>query len=1095
MLYCLVAVLGPMSCALTVNTTLYYYTRPKTSSHDACPSSSPCYTLSEYQEMSANGSFFIYESKCPDVVMLFLPGEHILVDTFSVKGAQSLTMICDDQNSETCLVDIRGTLRITSVPDISFIRLSFTSHNLARTESGSAIQPSAFMSLSLTACEIVRFNGNFLRTERGNVTIRNTNIIHNNVTGSDGLISQVNIVIHVEFGCLNLINNTVIYNHLIRGSLIATYLTTVLIVDCIVSENVGVECRHPLLNTTLGTTTLRQQNTFTQNRHPLWLIVVGDAYFEDSVLFSSNSACGGPVTAVGISSLYFTGNTTFDNNTASIFGGAMALSSATVLHIWDNATLLLNSNTALNRGGAIFVDNNRECLFSNVILCFLDIAMDTNSTVIFRNNNAAISGDDIFGGENCSNFRNNSHIEIYHEEETLSSIASDPTQLCLCNDEGILCCPRGGTYPNEKPVQVCSLLNKAEEVFPGETVTLRLLAVAEHFGATPSGVLIFNGNAYTDVNAPLFQQQINNRRTNHLGFIKAECTNITIYPNYSERGAKIISLYPSRLCILQEPLVIEIPISPVCPPGFDISQENKACVCARRLQNRSNVFCNITEQTLQHRGNIWVGYQQNMINNSGLVIHSSPCPFDYCITGKEVVFTLNNTDRQCQHSRTGLLCGRCREGLSVVLGGSSRCQKCSNSYLALLILFSLAGIALLLLLFLLKLTVNYGTLSGLIFYANIVQANRTFLLPRGETKKVNVFTLFIAWLNLDLGIETCFFDGMDSYLKTWLQFAFPLYIWLLCFLIIVLSNRSTRITKIFGSNPIAVLATLFLLSYLKIFRTMLTIFSITILDYSNGHKNIVWLYDANVTVKTTKYLILLFAIIVVMVFLFIPYTLILLCGQWLQSYSHLKLLSWGGSQKLRALLDAYNAPYKDKHRYWTGFLLLFRIVLAIGNAFTLASDRSISNQTFAISSSILAIVLVSFVWGWFAGGLYKNRILDLLEVSFLVNIALLFHIVSHNREVGSDTSIAVYTSIGVALAIFAGILIFHVWLLVRTWSGIQTLQQYLSAKISLLGQSASDVPARNESVTNINQHRVGSFSSPWSTNGLRESLLEEEAVL
>ena len=1092
MLYCLVAVLDPTSCTPIVNTTLYYYTRPNTSSHDDCPSSNPCYTISEYEELSANGSCFIYDSKNPDVVMMFLPGEHILVNTFSVKGAQSFTMTCADQNSETCLVDIQGTLRITSVPDITFIRLSFTNHGLARKESGSAIQPSLFMSLSLTACEIVHFDGNFLRAEKGNVTIRNTSIIHNNVTGGDGLISQVSIVIHVEFGCLNLINNTVIYNHLVKSTLVATYLTTVLIVDCIVSENVGMECRHPLLNTTLGTTTLRHKNIFTQNQLFLWLIVVGDAYLEDSVLFSSNSASGGPVAAVGMSSLYFTGNTTFHNNTASIFGGAMALSSATVLHIWDNATLLLSNNTALNRGGAIFVDNNRECLFPNAVLCFLDIAMDTNSTVIFRNNNAAISGDDIFGGENCSNFRNNSHIEIYHEKESLSSIASDPRQLCLCNDEGILCCPHGGTYPNEKPVKMCSLLNKVEEVFPGETVTLRLLAAAEHFGATPSGVLLFNGNGYTDVNAPLFRQQISNKREKHIGFIRAKCTNITIYPNYSKRGTKIISLYPSKLCKLQEPLVIEIPISPVCPPGFDISQESNTCVCARQLQNPSNVFCNISEQTIQHRGNIWVGYQQNMINNSGIVIHSSPCPFDYCVTGKDVVFTLNSTDQQCQHYRTGLLCGQCREGLSVVLGGSSRCQKCSNSYLALLLPFSLAGIALLLLLFLLKFTVNYGTLSGLIFYANIVQANRTFLLPRGET---NVFTIFIAWLNLDLGIETCFFDGMDSYLKTWLQFAFPLYIWLLCFLIIFLSNRSTRVTKIFGSNPIAVLATLFLLSYLKMFRTMLIILSIAILDYSDGHKNIVWLHDANVNVRTTKYLILLSAVIAVMIFLFIPYTIILLFGQWLQSYSHIRLLSWGGNQKLRALLDPYNAPYKDKHRYWTGFLLLFRIFLAIGNAFTLASDRSISNQTFVISSSILAIVLVSFVWGWFAGGLYKNRILDLLEISFLVNIALLFHIVAHNKEVRSDTSIAVYTSIGVALAIFAGILIFHVWLVVRTWSRIQTLQQYLRAKISPSRQSADNAPARKKSDTNINQHRVKSFSSPWASNGLRESLLEEEVVL
>ena len=62
------------------------------------------------------------------------------------------------------------------------------------------------------------------------------------------------------------------------------------------------------------------------------------------------------------------------------------------------------------------------------------------------------------------------------------------------------------------------------------------------------------------------------------------------------------------------------------------------------------------------------------------------------------------------------------EGHSLVLGGT-RCKKCSNNYLALLIPFALAGVLLVILLFLLHVTVAAGTLHGLIFYANIVAAN------------------------------------------------------------------------------------------------------------------------------------------------------------------------------------------------------------------------------------------------------------------------------------------------------------------------------------------------------------------------------------
>ena len=35
---------------------------------------------------------------------------------------------------------------------------------------------------------------------------------------------------------------------------------------------------------------------------------------------------------------------------------------------------------------------------------------------------------------------------------------------------------------------------------------------------------------------------------------------------------------------------------------------------------------------------------------------------------------------------------------------------------------------------------------------------------------------FISLANLDLGIQTCFYNGMDDYAKMWLQLAFPFYL-------------------------------------------------------------------------------------------------------------------------------------------------------------------------------------------------------------------------------------------------------------------------------------------------------------------------------
>ena len=108
-----------------------------------------------------------------------------------------------------------------------------------------------------------------------------------------------------------------------------------------------------------------------------------------------------------------------------------------------------------------------------------------------------------------------------------------------------------------------------------------------------------------------------------------------------------------------------------------------------------------------------------------------------------------------------------------------------------------------------------GTVNSLIFCANVIQANRSLFLPPGET---NILTVFITWLYLNLGIETCFYDGMNAYVFTWLQFLFLFYVWFLIALIIVVSRYSDKTAGILGNNPVAVLATLVLLSYSKLLR-------------------------------------------------------------------------------------------------------------------------------------------------------------------------------------------------------------------------------------------------------------------------------------
>ena len=177
----------------------------------------------------------------------------------------------------------------------------------------------------------------------------------------------------------------------------------------------------------------------------------------------------------------------------------------------------------------------------------------------------------------------------------------------------------------------------------------------------------------------------------------------------------------------------------------------------------------------------------------------------------------------CQFQHSGILCGSCKRGLSIVFG-TSKCKKCSSNYSALVLVFILAGLVLVLTLIYLDLTVADGTLNALILYANIVRIHCAIIFPPGHT---NIVAVLLAWLNLDLGIEVCFYNGFDAHTRTWLQYIFPVYVWIIILLIITLGWHFTIVARIVGSNSIPVLATLLLMSYAKLQRTILDSLSFT----------------------------------------------------------------------------------------------------------------------------------------------------------------------------------------------------------------------------------------------------------------------------
>lgn len=407
-----------------------------------------------------------------------------------------------------------------------------------------------------------------------------------------------------------------------------------------------------------------------------------------------------------------------------------------------------------------------------------------------------------------------------------------------------------------------------------------------------------------------------------------------------------------------------------CPLGFAMNPALSSCVCHPLLE-KYPVTCNIANLTVSITQDMWIGYIPG-----GVLAIQSQCPLGYCSQGKEI--NVLNFDSQCNFNRSSVLCGRCGGNLSMTLG-TYQCKKSSNNYLLLVIPFAIMGVLLVIALVMLDITVSTGALNGIILYVNIVRIKDS-LFFQSDDGFSRLLSLLIAWINLDLGITTCFYDGMNSIAKTWLQFVFPTYIFALVgsiVLAIILGRHSSRMSRLCRVNTFPALATLILLSYSKILRTIITIFSFVQLDTTNGSLpgSLVWQYYGNIEYLGEEHLpLFVFGLAVTFTFV-IPFPWLHHCCS---LGPHMKYFFW--VNKLKVFFDSYQAPHKDRYRCWPGFFKFIRLPLFM--VFTASNSHSV--KLFAIVDfSLLYLCLVG------ALSIYKNWIILVLEMFFVANLGIL----------------------------------------------------------------------------------------------------------
>ena len=328
-------------------------------------------------------------------------------------------------------------------------------------------------------------------------------------------------------------------------------------------------------------------------------------------------------------------------------------------------------------------------------------------------------------------------FNIYHIAKTITRkhvkglISSNPVQLCFCDvdNEDYDCTDQ---WPR--------IFIKRGESFSVGAITVDQVENPVN-GTVVASILTKS----TSLNVDQTQQVTN-----------GVCT-MLIYNIFSTLPNASFELFPAGPCdnIGISRKMLNVTFLPCeCPSGLQPAPIDNECRCicdytvqayvtSCQLHSDSITVVRVTES-------FWIDY--GTADNNMTAFLTQMCPYDYCIK-RPVNLSINlplNVDKQCAYNRTGIMCGKCEEGLSLVFG-SSRCVQCSNNYLALLIAFAFAGVALVVFILILNTTVAVGTIHGLILYANLVGANSSVFLPAGT-----VLRFFVFWVNLDLGIETCF---------------------------------------------------------------------------------------------------------------------------------------------------------------------------------------------------------------------------------------------------------------------------------------------------------------------------------------------------
>ena len=697
-------------------------------------------------------------------------------------------------------------------------------------------------------------------------------------------------------------------------------------------------------------------------------------------------------------------------NNYGIQGGAIALIGESSVVLGENRNYTFVNNTALDKGGAIYVQvvDNHDITASKT--CFIQYydgysyipQRNWNSTVTFTGNRASVGGrgHTIFATTlypcQIINFgdKDNLQLEPINTPEVFSlrgiSIQED-TKI-----QGYQVATEGAIlkYDKDSPL----------EIIPGEQFA---------HGVTIRDDL--NNQATVVLTASI---QTNSSVELDTAFSSCVGEKIVLKGKPGEYAHLYLHTISSRLSYIQ--LWVKL-ID--CPPGFIFSEASSGCIC-NADKYIGMLGCNTTVFYGYLTPGFWIGMLGDAENDSNVELVTSYCPLDFCNyndTGSigntlklpQRHFQLN--EAMCGKSRTGVACGSCVAGYTTYFHSPKYQCKLADSTLCKVgwLFYILSELVPVTVVFITVLVLNIsftsGAVNGFILYSQLlsslhIDASGIIIFPPAIANLVEGYKLIYGFFNLDFfqikSLSFCLWPDASALDMLAFKYVTIVYALFLVLLVIWFMNKCGgkylgkwfRITTI-KSSVIHGISAFLILCYsqcISISLNLLNTYPLYVREDSNfTAPKRVWLNGNILYFSRSHLLYALPALLCLLTVGTIPP--LLLSAHPLSN----KLLAFFRLEESRAvifvcqklrisylkpLLDSFQGSFKDNLRFFAGLYFLYRWIALI-----LTITLSDFNLVYTAVEIFIVVMLV--LHALFQP--YASRIHNIIDTLLFGNLALI----------------------------------------------------------------------------------------------------------